>query len=262
MSGGLRLGLWRAMFEAIGNAPWLGWGWNQVSLGHLSVALEHDAGQRMFQNGHSIALDLALWMGIPLAAVVFAFAIHWVLQQVRRCHDGPRWALLLAIGAIGIHAMTEYPLDYAYFLLTLGLLVGTVQGLAPMGRVWSAAKATFVIPWAVSVGMLGWFAVEYVQVEESTRQVRMVLAGVGVDKVAFVPPPDVILLDAQREYHRFWITPARNALATGLNGRPEAAAAMLRAICNIHPPARCNEARESWRSAQAQHEVLRAVPGP
>jgi hypothetical protein len=107
--------------------------------------------------------------------------------------------------------------------------------------------------------------------------------------VPFAPPPDVILLDQPREYHRFWnavvhpsMTSAeldwmrnvvrrnpaapsamlRYALAAGLNGREQESAAMLRAICHIHPPARCDEARESWRSAQGAHPSLVAVPGP
>ena len=147
---GLRVRLWQAMFEAIGRSPWVGWGWNQVSLGHLAVAFEHDAGQRVFLNAHSIVLDLPMWMGIPLAAVVLVLAAAWLVRQLRVCHDGVRWSLLLAVAAIGLHALTEYPLDYAYFLLTLGLLVGTLEGLAPAARSLTAPRWSFIGPWAMA----------------------------------------------------------------------------------------------------------------
>ena len=73
-------------------------------------------------------------MGIPLAAALLLLVAAWLLRQVRACHDGVHWSLLLAIGAIGVHALTEYPLDYAYFLLTLGLLAGTLEQRAPAPR--------------------------------------------------------------------------------------------------------------------------------
>jgi O-antigen ligase len=288
MNTGLRASLWRAMFEAIGNSPWLGWGWNQVVFGHVTVAYQHDAGQRVFQNAHSIVLDLMLWMGIPLAAVVVSLAGYWLLRQLQRCNDGARWALLLAVGAIGVHALTEYPLDYAYFLLTLGLLVGTLQALEPAGRTWALSRATFLVPWACCVALMVWVGAEYMQVEEAARRVRLLMSGVGIDKVSHAPPPEVRLLDGPRDYHRFVITPIergmtdeqvqwirhvawrnpfpgsmlRLALATALNGRGDEAARALQAICHLHPPNRCDEARASWQAMQQQYPELVVIPSP
>ena len=54
----------------------------------------------------------------------------------------------------------------------------------------------------------------------------------------------------------------RYALALGLNGRPDDAGRMLGAICHIHLPKRCDEARESWRTLQQQHPTLESVPAP
>jgi hypothetical protein len=288
LDGGLRLNLLKAMIEAIERSPWVGWGWNQVSFGHMAVALEHDAGQRANQNAHSIVLDLPLWMGIPLAAVLLLLVGLWLLRQLRACNDGVHWSLLLALGAIGVHALTEYPLDYAYFLLSLGLLAGTLEPLAPQPRILIAPLWTYWVPWSAAAAMLVWVGVEYMKVEESTRQVRMVLAGIGLEHRSHVPPPDTVLLDQLREYHRFWITRARAgmtdpelawmrdvtfrnpshgamlryALALGLNGRPDEAGRMLVAICHIHQPRRCDEARESWHALQQQYPTLASMPVP
>lgn len=283
-----RLGVWRALMMAVGDSPWLGWGWNQVPVAQISIAFEHDAGHRAFRNAHNLVLDLAIWVGIPLTLLILGVMGYWLSRQIRLCRDGPRQAMLLAIGAIAVHAMTEYPLDYAYFLLSLSLLVGTLQGLGPVGPSWVAPRATFVAPWALCSAMLFWTGHEYMKVEQSTRDVRMLLFGIGIDKVPHVPPPDTQLLDAWREYHRFMITPAtkgmtpqqlqwvrnvaqrhphpstliRYALAMGLNGQADESSKVVRAICNLHAPISCQRARALWQSAQAQHPELVAIRMP
>lgn len=283
-----RLDHWFAIAEAIQQAPWTGWGWNQVSRAYLAIGYERPIGYEFAQNAHNIVLDLSIWAGVPLALLVGYASLRWAWLRARDCRDGARWSLLLAVGAIGAHALTEYPLDYAYFLLTLGLLIGTLEGQALPATVLRAPRATALVPWALCSVMLGWIAVEYTRVEEAARGVRLVMAGVGVDKVPYVAPPEVRLLDAPREYHRYWnarakrdlnpeeldwmrtvternpFPPAmlRYALAAGLNGRGGDAANMLRAICNTYEVRRCEEARESWRAAREQFPELGSIPMP
>jgi len=169
----------------------------------------------------------------------------------------------------------------------LGLLMGTVQGHVeerPSGlrAKWLAA------PVAALAGMLIWIGVEYVRVEEAARQLRFVLAGVGVDKVPYVAPPEVRLLDGPREFHRFWNTPARAAmpaadvdwmrdvvernperqamlryaLAAGLNGRAADAASTLTALCKLRSSRRCSQSRQFWAEAQSLNPQLRNIPFP
>ena len=139
-------------------------------------------------------LDLLLWMGIPLAAVVLVLGGGVVGAPGPRVQRRRSLEPAVAVGAIGVHALTEYPLDYAYFLLTLGLLSGRWRHCA--GRpMLDCAALTYLVPWAVATAMLVWVGVEYMKVEESARQVRMVLAGIGLEKRSYVPPPDTVLLD-------------------------------------------------------------------
>jgi O-antigen ligase len=282
----LRFGVWRALLEAIANEPWFGWGWNQVPVAQLSIAFEHEAGHRSFRNAHNLLIDLAIWGGLPLALLLVAVAVYWLWRQVRRCRDAGSWCVLLGVGAIAAHAMTEYPLDYAYFLLSLGLLVGALEGVVPAGASLVVPRPMFLGAWAACAAALFWTGSEYMRVEESTRDVRFVLSGVGLDKVSHAPPPETRLLDAWREYHRYMITPARRgmsqdevawvrrvaqrhpypaalvryALATGLNGMPEESQRVLRAICNLHDPKSCRQARDLWREAQSQYPELVAMP--
>ncbi len=285
---GPRWALWAPLWDAIWQAPWLGYGWMQVALAQQAVALGHPATYRMFQDSHNLILDLVLWMGLPLGGLLAAVVAAWLVLQVRRCRDAQCWALLAAAGAVLVHAMLEYPLDYTYFLLPLGLLMGSVEGLSgtPPGRAWP--RWTLGLPLAGMVAMLLWIGEECMQLEDASRQLRLFLVGVHETGVTTVPPPDVKLLDAPREYHRYWLTPAvagmsdeqlnwmrdvaqrnafppallRYALAAGLNGRTDEAASTLAVLCKLHTEERCDEGRQSWALLQQQHPELRAIKMP
>jgi Virulence factor membrane-bound polymerase, C-terminal/O-Antigen ligase/Protein glycosylation ligase len=283
-----RPGLMVAMLKSVGHSPWVGFGWNQVILAQEAVAFEQDAGQRPLHNAHSTPLDLVLMMGLPLGIALLIAIAWWLWRRLHTIDDGPRWSLGFAVIAVVVHTITEFPLDYTYFLLPFGLLVGTLGALTPGTLAWRAPRWSHALVLLASIAMTGWIAVEYRQVEDSFRQLRFVNAGIGLEKVPDAPPPQVVLLDGPREYHRFVFTPAlagmsdsqldwmrkvalrvayppvllRLALADGLNGRAEESARVLRAICHMHPPKRCDEARESWRAAQDQFPVLKAIPAP
>src|SRR5690606_6047366 len=44
-----RLTIWQIMCDAIGRAPWLGYGWNQVTLAQQAAALDNPTQGEMFQ---------------------------------------------------------------------------------------------------------------------------------------------------------------------------------------------------------------------
>ena len=54
----------------------------------------------------------------------------------------------------------------------------------------------------------------------------------------------------------------RYALAAGLNGRPDEAAATLGRLCKMHAPARCDEGRVAWAELQGRYPELRAIVAP
>lgn len=54
----------------------------------------------------------------------------------------------------------------------------------------------------------------------------------------------------------------RLAVAEGLNGHPQAAADTLKRLCAMHPPVRCEEARDAWIAARQRWPELAAVPVP
>jgi O-antigen ligase len=288
LQAGPRREIWMLLADAVWQAPWTGYGWNQVTLAQQAVALDHAAIGRMFQNSHNTVLDLALWAGLPFALLWIVVVGRLLVRQVKACNSADTWCTLAAIGAIVLHAMLEYPLEQAYFLLPLGLLVGALPSHSRPGLVAQWPLSAFFLTLSLMLGALLWIGAEYLKVEQTNRDVRLMLAGFGLDKVPSVPPPDVILLDGPREYHRFMITTAspnmppdkldwmrvvaqrnafapammRYALAAGLNGRATDASLTLQRLCRIHSTERCEEARGTWLSAQYQFPELLRIPLP
>lgn len=285
---GTRLINWGLLAGAALDSPWVGYGWAQVPLATQSAALTGVFPEAMVLNGHNLILDLVLWNGLPLGLFI-AVTLAWMfLRHYKSCRTVDQWLLLLGVTALVIHAMLEFPLEYAYFLLPLGLMAGALEGLAEEPRAVRLPRAVYPVLLATAIGLLGWTGVEYMKVEEAARQIRFVLLGIGVEKVPNAPPPDVQLLTAPREYHRFWVTQAREgmtpaevnwmrtvaqrypsppallryALAAGLNNQPQEATDTLVRICFMHTEARCTEGLASWTALQKQYPALIAVPFP
>ena len=273
---GMRLVHWQTLWDALWASPWTGYGWQQVSMAQRSGADAHPSTGELLFNSHNIALDLLLWNGVPLGALLLLTLAWWLVRQLRLCRSADQCMLIAGVAAIAIHGMVEYPLSYAYFLLPAGLMMGALEGIEPSGALRVFPCRVFAAPWALSGALLVWTGYEYVQVEESARTARLVAAGIGTDKVSYAPPPDVYLLDNQREFIRLVGTPAapnmseaqidwmrrvtsrftyasamyRFALAAALNGHGDEAKRVLHTMCKIHGPERCEEGREGWIAPQ------------
>ena len=292
ISAGARPALWRDALAAIAREPMQGHGWQQIGTAQQAVALDRPPVAAFidhFNHAHNIVLDLLLWAGIPVGGLIVLLCACALWRQLRTLTD-PR-AVWLMVGALGLlaHGMLEFPLEFAYFLIPMGLALGMVHAM-------SAARAAthWRWPrWALPAGgaglaaVLAVVAVDYLRAEESLRMARLETARIGTDRIVSQAPDLVVLnqLEAFLRFvrnearpgmtaaeveqmgqvaRRFGFAPAlfRYALALGLNGRPQEAARTLQLICHIHSRKRCEEAREAWPAAQQRYEALRAVPMP
>ena len=277
--------IWPVLIDAARQAPWFGYGWNQVGRAQLATALAHPSAQHWYGDSHNLVLDVVLWAGIPLGLLLSALLAWWLVRQVRRCNDPDRWALLLAIAAVLLHAMVEYPHNYLYFLLPVGLMIGLLEGGPQASPTRGLPAASLGLPLVGMVVMLVWIGVEHMRVEESFRQLRLVTARIGVDRVATAPLPEVWLLDAPREMHRMMtVRPGpdwsaadlqrmrevaerfptlpvlfRYAQVAGLNGRPDEAARALGLACKLNTERVCEQVRLDWAELQMRHPELRAI---
>jgi O-antigen ligase len=194
MQAGVRLPYWRAMLDAIGREPLWGYGWQQVGAAQQRVALDHPVMDAYFEHSHNLVLDLLLWNGMLIGGLIVAGLAWWFIAHIRACRDARVVWMLAAVGGVFAHGMLEYPLEYAYFLIPVGLAMGAVDSVSPAAgpslRVprWAALSLTVLLS-AVFVGT----AVEYLEAEENYRTQRMELARIGVPGIV-TPAPELHLL--------------------------------------------------------------------
>lgn len=282
----LRWPLWQAMVDALSQRPWTGYGWLRVQSAQYEVALEHASIRRYFEYSHNLLLDLAIWVGLPLAALLVALMGRALYVQTRSIVDAR--ALWLMIGVLGllVHAMLEFPLAYAYFLLPVGLALGALHGLAPAQRELTLSPTRHRSAWLVLGILLLVVAVDYFRVEDNYRKLRV--ESIFGSRRIETPAPDLLMLTQLEAYLRFIRTEARPgmtepevqkfrdvarrfahppvllrlALAEGLNGHPAAAAETLRRLCAMHTAQLCQEGREAWQLLQQRYPVLLEVALP
>jgi hypothetical protein len=284
---------WRVLWDSSMQEPWFGWGWLQVTAAQQGSALKFGATHEWITYSHNLFLDLVIWAGLPLGLIVFSVMLYWLLSRLFRCGSPLEWALLSMIGYFFIYSLLEFPHAYFYFLLPIAAMVGILEFLMPSrveqpGFNQSRDQINFpavvflllMIPFAVLIWRIG---VEYFEIENSSREVRLLEAGYKVrDKISL---PDVVLLDHQRELIWFRMTPAqskmsssdlermrrvagrfaspavllRYALAAGLNAQADEARRSLGLLCKMWPAKTCQEGREAWAAAQLKYPELGAI---
>lgn len=274
----VRVDLWLSMIDAVTRAPWSGYGWGQISMAQQAVALDHPATYGFFDSAHNIFLDIALWAGLPVAAIAAVFLIFWFKRQITACRDALSWSILLAVGVVFCHAMVEYPLAYAYILLPTCLFMGA---LSKTGADFSRKRidggalssSIFVAVSAATLTIFFAISTEYIRFENGWRALRLAAADIGPKgegSTGFKP----LLLTQLREYAEFYqIEPKRGmseeevfrmsqiarrfgqqsvltryAVAAALNGRPEESAKSLAVLCKTQWPRVCNQAIDRWRA--------------
>ncbi|MCW2313845.1 PglL family O-oligosaccharyltransferase [Rhodoferax antarcticus] len=286
-SAGVRLPYWRAMLDAISREPWLGYGWQQVGAAQQRVALDHPPMSAHFEHSHNILLDLLLWNGIPIGIVIALLIAWWVTTCLRNIADAASVWLLALVGGILIHGLLEYPLEYAYFLIPLGLVMGVLDDSSSSKyqiHVSRRVAAPFV---ALLTAVFFSIAVEYLSIEEAHRTLRMESARIGASGITTPIQPRLVLnqLEAFQTFASTEATPSmtadqlewmrkvserfgyppvlfRYALAAGLKGQPDAAQDTLQRICQIHEKERCTEAQSGWKALQVRYPQLLKIPSP
>lgn len=173
-----RFGIWANTLALIRANPWTG-----VGLGEFNFAwtLSPFPGRPVafFDHTHNLPLQLAVELGLPLAALVLALLL-WAMWQAavrswRVAGEGAaasRAAFMMVL-MIGVHSLLEYPLWYAYFLLP----AAWAWGLALREPV-DARPAVPASPWLLVAGlamMMGSAAALY----DYNRVVAIFTAGDG-----------------------------------------------------------------------------------
>ncbi|MGE8559473.1 MAG: Wzy polymerase domain-containing protein [Acinetobacter sp.] len=121
-----RLAIWQQMLHAIADRPWFGYGWNQTSVAYTLVS-DHFQGPVWIRSAHNFILDFILWNGLIIGLPFLAYLSYWGYQLNKHVNSVESVIGILMVGAVLIHSMLEFPQYYAYFLLSIGFIIGLVQ---------------------------------------------------------------------------------------------------------------------------------------
>lgn len=128
-----RFGIWANTLALIQAHPWFGVGFGEFN---FAWTLTPFPGRPVafFDHTHSLPLQLAVELGLPLAVLVLAlllWALWGNLQQALRAPaageaeaPGVHRAAFVIVLMVLVHSLLEYPLWYAYFLLPAAFAFG------------------------------------------------------------------------------------------------------------------------------------------
>ena len=117
-----RFGIWADTLTLIRAQPWGGVGFGEFNIAWTLTPLPGRP-VAFFDHTHNLPLQLAVELGLPLAALVTGLLLWGLARGLRRAWaatgdigTAQRCAMAMVI-MIGLHSLLEYPLWYSYFLL-------------------------------------------------------------------------------------------------------------------------------------------------
>jgi len=285
LQGELRPLAWRLFFDAALQRPWFGYGWHDVRGAQLEVAPNFPALFATFAQSHNLFLDLVLWLGFPIGLLVSGALVWWFWSCMRAVSNAKDAILIMFLGIIGIHAMLELPLHYAYFLLPVGLVMGVLNQRVCDKPVWTSTRWSLVGLWLLAVLLLSGIVRDYFRVESSYQKLRFEQARIGSVPAT---PPDVLLLTQLREQIRFMRYQAKSgmsqqelswakqvartypgsgnlykvAFALAINGSADEAQRWLEKVCKISSPEECDLIKRVWAADSLAYPLIAKVPWP
>lgn len=280
---------WAMFLDAAIHRPLFGFGWGQLASAQFLMMDEKIAFGGNFLQSHNLVLDLILWNGFPLGLTIAAAIAWWWCTIIARIST---YSQLCSVGFLTVlctHAMLEYPLQYAYFLLPAGLVVGCLNFSTDLRTVPSVSSWRKVFNGLLLVLAGAALVVtvrDYFRVETSFYGLRFEQK--KIDTAIPKTPPNVFVLTQWRDYITFArmdlqanmplaeIVSARN-LVTAIpsafvmyrlaemlvfNDQSDEAIIWLKRICQTSPAEQCEIIKSQWLLRSTQDKRIAAVPWP
>jgi Virulence factor membrane-bound polymerase, C-terminal/O-Antigen ligase/Protein glycosylation ligase len=172
-----RFGIWSNTLSLIAQQPWTGVGFGEFNLAWTFTPFPGRP-IAFFDHTHNLPLQLAVELGLPLAALTLGLLGLALLQAWRRAAAAPAVQLhvarpaLVMVLAILLHSLLEYPLWYAYFLLPAAFAWGLAlarpavvgDGIPP--RAQAGARRAMLLPLAgaLMIAGTGFTGMDYLRV--------------------------------------------------------------------------------------------------
>lgn len=194
-----RIAIWKMLAQGVALKPWLGYGWGQISYVQFMPELPIINLQTPINESHNIVLDLLICNGIPLGLFFIAAFYFLAFKTMRKINNGQQLIMALLVAVLLIHAMLEYPLEYAYFLIPFGLIMGALSA-----SINNSPQPNLAVPkwaaWLLLVPLMITYGVtvsDYLKAEEKFYGLRFEYQRIAT---SISPnPPDVIALTQLRD---------------------------------------------------------------
>lgn len=284
---GSRWSIWQQVSHAIGQSPWVGYGWNQTFTAQ-TVGAPAYASDENYIFAHNLLLDLLAWNGIPAGILLAAGLVWWFISRMTTSRSTDSVAAMTVLLPFAVHSLLEFPFAYAYFLFTAGLLIGIVEASAGVRPTLRIVKPLATAVFGIWVLASAWVVLEYIAIEEDYRIVRFENLRIGATPTSYVLP-EIHLLSHMRAMliaARFEVQPGmtpdqidvmrktamrfpygllayKYALALALNGDAAAASRQMSLIRDIYGERYYTDSKASLRKLAAdKYPELDAVVTP
>lgn len=286
MSSEVRPLVWAAFLDAIWQQPLWGYGWGQVVLAQMGVATVHPYLQGAYLYSHNLFLDLILWCGIPVGVLTSMTLLLWFWRQLLGVGNAGNAVLMLFLLVVGNHALLELPLYHAYFLLPVGLVMGTLNVRLDVRPVLQTGRWLLVVLCLGGMVLLAVLVRDYARVEQSYQDLRMEWSGIKLK--APTSSPNALLLTQWNNYIRYarfepttglsietlnWMRHMTGmfpnvvffnklAMALAMNHQADEAGIWLQRMCKVVPQKACDAARLAWIRQGKTHPEIAAIAWP
>ncbi|CAM8647146.1 O-antigen ligase-related [Comamonadaceae bacterium] len=207
---GLRLTIWQMFVEAVLEKPLWGHGpLMNLAAQYSQLSNFPQLGGVLYTNAHNLALELAVWFGVPVATVVVFVWGRWLFSLRRvflQKNDDQRFLIAIFLLML-VHASLELPLHHAYFLLPAGLIIGGL--ISKNAVIFSRYKMMLPVEGLfllilLTLGCVGLLTKEYLDIERQVTILRFKEANIANTSTPIVP--QLFVLDQLAAELRFHVT--------------------------------------------------------
>jgi hypothetical protein len=284
-SDSVRINGWSMFFKATLLQPLTGYGWGQIPKAQFLAIGNSINSVGLFSQAHNILLDLILWNGWVLGAGLISVVSWWIWRTCIRILNIEQMHLVAFVLILGVHAMLEFPLHYANFLLPMGLVIGVLNIQCQLKIVFGMSWRLDFFKSIVVTLALCLTIFEYFRIENSFYGLRFENRGIqtGIEKY----PNNIYALTQFSDYFYLvryetkgidtnelrWMEGVVNALPSpvgmyklaegfAFNEQPEEAKKWLKTICITLPSVNCEEMKQRWLLRARTEKEIAAVNWP
>ena len=193
----MRPAIWQLFVGSALERPWIGWGINNFNAAQLEVAdFFPSFGGVAFSSSHNLFLDLVVMAGLPVGLFLSVCLTFWFVSRVIRINSERDLILLMFVVPVATHAVLEYPLQYAYFLLPVGVVIGMIerhQKQPPLFRLGRPVFGGLLLILFVSGALV---IRDYASVKRGAYEMLMEDDSAKMSWMSFSESQDVLILDS------------------------------------------------------------------